>query len=116
MATWVPALRSSVARCTASGKRGLHLLHPAPLRNEQRRRLGRFAQRVQVDIFIEAVNGLAAGAKAQARDVVIQSIEPRIRQRGEDEVLDLATIHGAKGLAESGFGGGGIFQLIAFRE
>src|SRR6187401_1464592 len=92
----------------------LHLLYPAPLRDEQRGGFGRFSQRIQVDIFVEAVDRRAAGAEAQARDIVVQAIEPRIGQSREDEVLDLAAIDSAKSLAESRFRRGGVLQLLAF--
>src|ERR1700737_928294 len=49
----------------------LHRLHPAPFRNEQRDGFGGFAQRVGVDIFVEAVHRRAAGAEAEARNVVV---------------------------------------------
>jgi hypothetical protein len=39
----------------------LYPLHPAPFRDEQRGGLGRFSQRVQIDIFIEAVHRGTAG-------------------------------------------------------
>src|SRR6266581_4132599 len=50
----------------------LRLLHTAPFRDEQRHRLGRLPQRLQIYIFVEAVDRLAAGAKAQARDIVVE--------------------------------------------
>ena len=67
-------------------------LHPAPFRDEQRGRLGGFPQRLQIDIFVEAVHRRTAGAEAQARDVVVQPVEPGVGQRGEHEVRDRAAI------------------------
>ena len=46
----------------------LDRLHAAPLRDKQCGRFRRLPQRVQIDIFVEAVHGSASGAKAQARD------------------------------------------------
>src|ERR1700688_3733486 len=56
----------------------LNLLHPAPFRDEQRCRLSRLSQRVEIDIFIKAVHRRPAGAEAQARDAIVQPIKPRI--------------------------------------
>src|ERR1700712_4568247 len=75
-------------------------LHPAPFRDEERGRLGRFPQGLQLDIFVEAVHRRPAGAEAQARNVVVESVEPGVGKRGEREVLDGAAIDLGVGLAE----------------
>src|SRR5258708_1442091 len=82
--------------------RPLRLLHAAPFRNEQRGCLGRFAQRVEIDIFVETVHCSPTGAEAQARNGVAQSIEPRIRQRGENEIFHGTAIHRVEVPAEPG--------------
>src|SRR5882757_6078337 len=87
--------RGSAARRTA-----LNRLYPAPLRDEQCGGSGRFAQRLQIDIFVEAMHRSPTGAEAQARDVVVQPVEARVGQRREDEILHRATINRGKGLAE----------------
>ena len=94
----------------------LRLLHPAPFRDEQRGRLGRLPQRVQFDIFVEAVHRRSRRAEAQARNVVVQSIEPRVGQRGERAVRHRAAEDRAECFCERGFRFGGIHEFIAFRE
>jgi hypothetical protein len=94
----------------------LHLLHPAPFRDEQRGRFRRLPQRVQIDIFIEPVHRGATGAEAQARDVVVQAVKPGIGERCEGAVLDRTPIDRGIGLAESGFRLGGIRQFIPLRQ
>src|SRR5258708_37384640 len=84
------------------GHEKLRLLHPAPFRDEQRHRLRRLLQRLQIDEFVEAVHLAAAGAEAEARDAVVEAIEARIRECGEDEVLDRTAIDLVEGLAERG--------------
>src|SRR4051794_23891891 len=81
----------------------LPFLHPTPSRNEQRGRLGRFAQRVQINIFIKPVHRSTAGPKAQAWDIVIQPVKPRVSQRGEHQIGRLAAIDRIVSLAERGF-------------
>src|SRR5216683_6712610 len=101
----------------SSGVMGpLRLLQPAPFRDEQRGCLGRFAQRVEIDIFVETVHCSPAGAEAQARNVVVQSIEPRIRQRGEDQIFHGTAIDRVERRAEGGFRRSRILQLIALRQ
>src|SRR5690349_6830845 len=92
------------------------LLQPAPFGNEQRGRLGGLPQGGEVDIFVETVQRLAARAKAQARNVVVEPVEAGVGERSEDEVLYRAAIDGRIGLAERGFRLGRTGQLIAFRE
>src|SRR5262249_19636974 len=89
-----PLAPDGAVRSTGSAEITSPLLHPAPFRDEQRGRLRRLPQRVQVDIFVEAVHGLAAGAEAQARDVVVEPVEASICQRGEDEILHGAAVDG----------------------
>src|SRR5690349_12848178 len=78
----------------------LRLLHPAPFRDEQRHRLGRLLQRLQIDKLVEAVHLAAAGAETQARDAVVEAVKAGVGQRGEDEILDLPAIDLVEGLAE----------------
>src|SRR5436305_14999531 len=77
----------------ARGPRGLRFLCPAPFRDEQRHRLGRLLQRLQVDIFVEPVHLAAARAEAEAWNAVIESVETRVGERGEDEIFDRAAIN-----------------------
>src|SRR6266436_8660313 len=79
---------------------GLRLLHAAPFRDEQRGCLGGFAQRLQIDIFVEAMHRRSAGAEAKARDVVVEPIEACVCQCREHEVLDGAAIDRVERLAE----------------
>src|SRR3954447_427585 len=79
-------------------------LHPAPFRDEQRGRFRRLPQRFQIDILVEAMHRRPRGAEAQARYVVVQSVEPRIGQRGECPIRYRAAIDGAKRLCKSSFG------------
>src|SRR4051794_39380920 len=64
----------------------LHLLHPAPLRDEQRGGLGGFAQRIEIDIFIKTVHRRPAGAETQARNVVVQSVKARVGECREYQI------------------------------
>ncbi len=58
----------------------------------------------------------ATRSEAQARDVVVQPVEPRVGERGEHEILHRAAIDRRERLAEGGFRFGGFLQLIAFRQ
>src|SRR5215471_18687573 len=58
----------------------------------------------------------AARTEAEARDVIVEAVEPRVGERGEDEVFHRAAIDGAEGLAEGGFRLSRVVQLIAFRQ
>src|SRR5450432_3098402 len=112
-----PLLPSGHARAWHASNVDLsRLLDAAPFRDEQRGRLGRFAQRLQIDIFVEAMHRSAAGAEAQARDVVVQPIEAGIGERGEHEILHGAAIDRIERPAERRFRRGRILQFIAFRE
>src|SRR5438309_8717967 len=95
IASWA----SPAMRCGRQSMWRLRLLHPAPFGDKERGGLGGFAQRVEIHIFVEAVHRRPAGAEAEARDVVVQSVEPRIRQRGERELGRVAAIDRIVGLA-----------------
>src|ERR1700694_502630 len=114
---WVPALRSSAKNAAPRpGHADLHSLHAAPFRDEQRGGLGRLPQGVEIDIFVEAVRRSTAGAEAQARNIVVQPVEPRVGERGEHEVSHSTAIDRVERLAKRSFSFSGILQLIAVRQ
>jgi hypothetical protein len=86
------------------------------LRDEERHGLGRFPQGIEIDIFVEAVHRGPARTEAKAWDAVVQAIESRVGERGENEVFDGASIDRIIGFRERGFRFCGILQFVALRQ
>jgi len=62
-----------------------------------------FRKRLDIDIFVEAVHRAPLRAETQARNVVVQPVEPGVGERREHEVGNGAAIDRAIGLAKRSF-------------
>src|SRR4051794_34516563 len=104
-------MRSS-RRC---GPEELSPLDSTPFGDKQCGGFGRLAQRVEIDILVEAVHRSAGRSKTQTGDVIIQPKDPRVRKRGKAQTRTSPAVDSLISSAESRLRFRGLLQFVSFR-